>query len=294
MQAQQENYAIFSLKHPTKLRGEKIFYKPMVNKGDKTSIQVDSILHDRFVKLTTYYFPSYEKSTNVNAWSRKPLYTAVASEAEADMVLSGHFVIKAKSEISEQKFFETSSALGSPLPYYEVRPRNELSAEVVITYTYADKSMDTDTIVVFLESERKPKAKFHSLNELSAECDRKIKAEAYPLFHFIEQDKFFFKMFKLKVKDKDLKLENDRLVDLFKEGKVEEMGKIYKRIYAADPTPECANNIAMCYEILGNYPQAEEYYKQMPDFHTKMRMKPTMELYNYMLEIGLKPVLTEF
>ncbi len=62
---------------------------------------------------------------------------------------------------------------------------------------------------------------------------------------------------------------------------------IYKKIYDADNSnKEAAYNLGMYYELIGNYPKALTYYAIMPDFHTKMRMKNNMILFDYLNSIG--------
>ena len=66
--------------------------------------------------------------------------------------------------------------------------------------------------------------------------------------------------------------------DLLKKGEYEKAGVLCKKVNDAVNSPETSAMVGICYELVGNYPKANEYYKPFNDFHVKTRMKKSMKL----------------
>jgi hypothetical protein len=297
LSAQQGSFYKYSFIKETKVKGPKIFYENLENTGGNSNIDVNKIIHKR----VDFFFKTYSGTEKGNiqnhvAWTRdKALFEKVNSKADADVVIGGHYEILTHVDVEEKLFYERQSNVGGSIPYYEIRQTNTAEVNVVISYTYKDKFVDYDTIHIVKSYERKPKTKCRSIDELVAACEESLELQSYSLFKFYEVDDEWYKFVKVKTKDKGLKEELSTAKDLLVNGEIYKLGSIYKRIYEADNSnKEAAFNLAMCYELIGNYPKANEYYAKMPDFHAKVRMKDNMKLYNYLESIGANLLLKDF
>lgn len=165
---------------------------------------------------------------------------------------------------------------------------------MVFEFKYSDGNVVTDTAYKEFVSEKKDGKGLVSLDAQKGKTRKFLERELSDLTKVVGVDLIWYKFPKVKVKDKALKTEYKGAKDLLKENKIKELGKLYKKIYETTQAKEAAKCIAMCYEILGNYPKAEEYHQKMPDFATKTRMKQNMEVFNYLKEMGCELELAEF
>jgi hypothetical protein len=294
--AQQGQFYQFSLDKETKIRGSKIYFQEFANKGVESQIDVNALAKS----YIDFYFKTYsgvaaKKIQNHISWTRNPRFEAVNSQAEADVTIGGHYQIKTNAGAGEQLFFEQGNSVGGAIPYFESRQLNTAEVTVIISYTYKNKEVDYDTIFIQEESERKPGKKFLSVEDLLADCESKLKSNLYKTFTFYSHKDIWYKLLNVKTKDKVLKEELKTADNLFESGKIKELGNLFLRIYQAEPeNKEAAFNTAMCYELIGNYPKAEEYYAIMPDFHTKVRMKTNRALFDYLNNIGANLIVEDF
>ncbi len=292
LKAQKVALYTYQLGHPIKLKPGKIYIKPLTNKGDKTSIDVNAYLLETF----TYCFEPIGDADkdNPNVWSKQIWFQQTDQISEAQVVISGSYQISAKTEVEQYQFYESNTALANPIPYFEVRPKNKVDAEIIISYQYADKSMDYDTIRYSDESERKAGRKMKSLASMIETCDKNLKYEIERTIYWVDYVEAKYELEKVKISDKALKEEFKSASDLFKNKEIMKLGNLCKRIYETCPSKEAAFNLGVCYEWVGNYPQATKYYKQMPEFHTIARMKKCLIFFDYIHELGIETELVEF
>jgi len=294
--AQQGKFYQFKLIKNTKVRGSKIFYEGLKNRSEESQIDVDRIIHKNIdFFINTYSGNKKKKIQNHIAWINKSLFDIVNSAADADVIIGGYYLITTNVDIQEKLFYERQTNVGGAIPYYEFRQINTAEVEVVISYTYKDKSVEYDTIQIVKQYERKPNTKYVSVNQLLERCEKKLVLVSDKLFRFYSADYVWYKFQKVKTKDKALKEELKGAGDMLAAGEIYKLGNLYKRIYEADKTNKTAAfNLAMCYELIGNYPKAQEYYSVMPDFHTKVRMKENSLLFNYLESTGVNMILNDF
>ncbi len=295
--AQQGMFYQFKFKNETKLKGHKIYYENLTNNGDNMQINVNKILQKQLSFLfNTYAGISKKKIQNYISWTRDyPLFEKVNTATEADVVVGGHYIIKTYVDIEEKLAYERQTNIGGAIPYYEIRQTNTAEIHLVISYTYKDQSIYYDTIDIVKAYERKPKTKYVSLEQLLEKCQNTLSVKSSELFRFYTIDHIWYKFPKVKSKDKALKQELKDAGDLLASGEIYKLGNLYKRIYEADNSNKTAAFcLAICYELIGNYPKAEEYYAIMPNFHAKIRMKENRVLYNYLISIREKLPLKDF
>lgn len=290
--AQQEEYYSYSLANTTPLRSI-IFYQQLKNTGDQTGINVDTIVYNKILKhTTTHYRSNYDDQDAVN-WLSKPLFSFTENKDEADVIVSGNYSIDKINSSTEILKYETSSDFSSPIPYFEVETINSVEVKVFLNYLYSDNSVLKDTTIITHKDIRKPNKKFTSIEDLQSKCQNELVSKIKSKYRFIEINKHNYKFPKVKVSS-DFKEEYKTAKSLLGEGDFMELGNLYKGIYEDKQSKEAAYCLAICYELVGNYPKALEYYKQMPDFHTKTRMKKSMILFDYLNEIGVETTLADF
>lgn len=294
--AQQGNFYQFKLTGETKLKGDKVFIEDLVNEGDETPLDINNLFKERLETHLKPYGKGNKKAKNFNATSHEGFFKKTDNKEDANVVVGGTYFIETNSDVEEKLFYETQTNLGAAIPFYEIRQKNSVKIQLAISYTYKDNSTVYDTIYAEKYSERKPGKKFYSIEELLEDCEKNISSDLYRLFSFYETNYTWYKFEKkVKTKNKELKEKLKGAKDLLKEGKIYELGSLYKQAYEEDNSnQDAAYNLAMCYELIGNYPKAEEFYAKRPDFHTKTRMKSNMEFYRYMESIGANLILRDF
>jgi len=290
--AQKVAFTSYQLEHPIKLKGGKILFNPLKNNGKETSIDINGYVQQALDKKFKPVSGSPE--TNPFVWVTKPWFEKATNAKEASVVVSGSFKISAETEIEQHQFYETWSALSNPIPYFEVRPKNKVVAEVIISYQYTDKTMDYDTISYNEESERKAGRRMKGLMDMVKTCENTLKYEINNCFHLVNYEEAKYQLEKVKISDKALKEEWKGSGDLLKDHDIMKLGNLCKRIYEDSPSKEAAFNLGICYERVGNYPKATEFYKKMPEFHTIARMKKQLILFDYLHEIGVETELVDF
>lgn len=296
LSAQEGYFYQFKKKSDTKVKGSKIYYKNLENKGENQSINVNEIIKSNL----DFYFKTWsgnakKKVQNHISWTTNPLFEKADKEEEADVIISGNYEITTDVSIKEKLFYERKQSVGGAIPYYEIRQTNMASVEIVISYTYRDKSVVYDTISIVNKYERKPNTKYQSIEQLLTKCDKTLNLKVYNTFAFYTTEKIYYKFLKVKTSYKELKVELKEVNTMLSNGEIEKLGKLYQRIYESDKSnKDAAFNVAICYELIGNYPKAEEYYAINPDFHAKARMRTNRILFDYLKEIGANVKLKDF
>ncbi len=292
VKSQQADYYSYTLRNDTPLRA-KIFYNSLINIGVNNDINVDSMLYGSIVKNANRIYRGNIKANSSVSWLLSPLITIIDNKNDADVVISGTYLLEKNNNITEKVMYETSSKYVSQIPYFEVESVNEVNLVAIINYQYVNNTV-VDTIVINFDSKRGPRTKQKSLAKLVSNCEKELGNKLYYKFDFIKRTVHNYKFTKVKVKDKSLKEEYKSAKNFLKDGHIVKLGSFYKKAYEESGSKEAAYCLGICYELAGNYPKALEYYKQMPDFHTKTRMKNSMKLYNYLSEMGVKLQVENF
>ncbi|MBI9035257.1 MAG: hypothetical protein JEZ03_12370 [Bacteroidales bacterium] len=296
IQAQRAEFPNYTLEKPSKLRAGKIFFKELKNMGNLDTVDINKkvkkVLEARLHPLVSKEWAAGEGKV-YNSWYQQQWFEKTNNPKDAAVQISGSYRVDAQTEVNQNLFYETASSLANPIPYFDVRPINRVNAEVIITYTYADKTKDADTLRYFDESEGRKGYKIRSLAKMVSQSMKSLNHDISSSFNYVDYHQEVYLLEKVKIKDKALKDEYKQIKDLWKEKKVFEAANLFKRIYEKEQNKEAAYNLGMCYELIGNLEQADEYYSLLPNFHTKTRMKAHWEFFNYLKEIGVEPRLIE-
>lgn len=284
--AQQAKYYSYTLVQNTPLRAQ-IYFQEFSNAGDKTDLDLNNYIYEKILAKTQQKYGPTKKANNANVWLLEPLFSITNNKNEADVIISGTYSLK-KEHTSEEKLqHETSSNFGTPIPYFEQKTTNKVQIQILFQYEYKDQSILLDTLTVSQINQKSPGKKFKTIKELEEKCFNDLNMAFYKKFDLIKRKAHYYKLPKVKVKNKALKAEYKTASDLLENAEIIKLGKLYQRIYNTEPSKEAAYCLGACYELIGNIPKAQEYYNQMPDFHTKTRIKNTRKLYDYLLEIDL-------
>jgi hypothetical protein len=288
--AQKEEFTVYSLKNHTLLKGPSNYFEPLENKGTKDFVEVNGRLqelHSKRIQVPT-------ENPNWNQLIYGGLFEAAPDPNSADVTVSGYYTAESAGMRDEVAFVESGTHIGSPIPYFEWRITNRASLDVVLSFNYSDGSTAFDSISIVKESEQKPGAKLKPLRELEASCAKAFQNSFYYQFNFIDSEKRWIEFPGIKVKDKQLKGDYKQAKSWIKDHELIKLGQLFKRIYEAEGEDEAAVCLGLCYELLGNYPAAEQLFEGRSDFHIKARLKKELELYHYLQEIGAKIHLVEF
>jgi hypothetical protein len=288
--AQKEEFTVFSLKNTTLLRGPSIYFKPLENRGAKDFVDVNGRLQERFEKRTE---PPAD-NPNWNQLIYGGLFQAAPDPLSANVVVSGYYTAESVSARDEVAFVESGTHIGSPIPYFEWRITNRASLDVVLSFTYQDGNVAFDSISIVKESEQKAGKKTKPLKELEESCAESFQYAFNNQFNFIDFNNRWIEFPSVKVKDKQLKDEYKQARSWMKNNEKVKLGQLFKRIYEAEGRDEAAVCLGLCYELMGNYPAAEQLFEGRSDFHIKARLKKELELFRYLQEIGANIHLVDF
>ena len=263
----------------------KYYLKSFTNKGETSNKDLEETVDKYLRKLNS-------KVSKDALWLNKPWIVPVESDSEADIILSGEYLYTSNSTVGEMVYKEKT---GNPkLPYFVTNTENVVDLKIVFTFEYKDGSpTQTDTINIVKKSIKAPGKPFIPLGELEEKVTNHSNSKLHYYTSIRSGKKVALNFPKVKIKDKALKTEYASIKKLYKEGEYIEAGKVVKKVYEAQKTPELAHALGICYELIGNYPKAAEYYKIKTDFHANVRMKQNMALLDYVKSLGYEPEFKE-
>ncbi len=290
---QEANYCQFSKKADTPLR-HKYLIKPLVNKGKAGTMDIQKTIDKAFAESFKPYGGGNKKFNNVNSWSQQEFFIPVKNAAEADVVITGTYKAVKETMVDEKKFQEKGNNFNSPVTYFEARSVNKADMLVILNFKYKNGTSVNDTIQKSFTSERKKGKTITSLDDMEEKSLKHLESSLNKYFWVIDREQAWFKFPKVKIKDKALKEDFKAAKQLANDGKIVELGQLYRKIYEAEKQNEAFIAIGMCFELLGNYQKANEYYKNFNDFETKTRMKSQVAALEYLQTLGFKPEFVDF
>ncbi|MFW6352641.1 MAG: hypothetical protein ACOC2E_09650 [Bacteroidota bacterium] len=280
--AQQGEFSKWSLQRETPLR-HKIFVDKFENKGSNNDVDFGQVVKDYLSEPKDTYL---SKDTKI--------FVPAQNKQEADVVVSGEYVYNNNSEVIEKSFLERSTSYASRVPYFEIRVKNSADLNLVFHFNYKDGTSATDTLIHEEFSETSDKGELKSQVVLEENTLKEVRNRLFTYTDITDYDRYWVKMPKIKIKDKELKSQYKEMSKYLKEGKVKELGAFYLKLYEEKQSQELAQCIGICYDLIGNYEKAEQYYEGLNDFATNIRMKDQLELDNYIRELGVTISVEDF
>jgi hypothetical protein len=202
-----------------------------------------------------------------NPWLTTELYQLVDDPANADIVLSGTYSITA-TEVANKDKKLTKEAKGFhyqlPYSYFSYALSNTASIEVMMNVY----KREVDKVVFELPYNKEVKdvkTANYSKPRIRSKADLVKTAVSYAmnampnyLCPTLVAKEYDFR--RVKTKDKELKESLKNAKKLLRDAQIKEAGKIFLAAYDAEKDRDAAYNVAMCYELIGNYTKANEYY----------------------------------
>ncbi|MDF1548858.1 MAG: hypothetical protein P1P88_13625, partial [Bacteroidales bacterium] len=234
-----------------------------------------------------------------NPWAKTDLY--VITEDKAQAIFSGKYQASG-DEKSDEKLVDTKEQTGFyyqiPYSYYEY------SESANITYT---GSMDVfkkelNKVVYSIPLEKKDrfekKAEYKKPNSpglsgITNSVAQKVQAEV--IAQFVPRlVSITYEFEKIKEKDKTFKDDIKSAKKLIKDDKIKEAGVLYKKICDGTNDANAALNTAMCYEMIGNYTKAKEYYEKTGNQKNVDRIIQLIGVRDLYIKLGREVVEGEF
>ncbi len=264
----------------------KYYFKSFSRVGEKALPALEEAIEKNLVSTTA-------AKENNDYWMYKDWAYSVADESQADYTIFGEYNYNSGITIGEGLYSETQGKVR--LPYFIRTKENRADLDVIFTFDYKDDSpRRKDTLSVHKKSMEIPGKKFYHVEQLEAQLEDMMRAKVNDYKALINAKEVQINFPKVKIKDKSLKTEYATINKLLKDGEYEKAGRIVKKVYEANNTPELSQALGICYELVGNYPQATKYYKALPNFHIRVRMKKNMAMLKQAKAMGYAPEFIEF
>ena len=242
-----------------------------------------------------------------NPWITTKLYEITDTKTEADYVITGEYQFSSSTSSSNNPVFikETSSAEPKiPVCYYEFTKSSSASVDgkifinangndtPVLTLPFEKKLGDSKT-----KAMEKPSVKSAG-SFITAVSNAAINQYKFYFSPVIAAKTYKFKNLKGEERDynKKLRKQEREIKDLADKGDVMSIGKMYKEILTHKlKDPDEGNlNLAMCYEIIGNYTKAKEHYEKSGDKGALNQINKLIENRNKLAALGMEVTENDF
>ena len=286
--------------------GGKVFVEPLVNTGEKApdfgakySATLSALINKDAAdkgKIKGVY----------NSWYTNKLYTVVNSESDADYIINGTYLIDASSSY---KYTEIKSiAKLSNIPYFTYQHTNSLNASLNATLNVVSASSSSVLTTIPIKKSKSDNKVRYIHNDGPFNADNYIKdiakktirgyggiftpkyvAKNYS-FKKAKANKKTMEKADFKATKKELKTQGKALKVLAEQGKIKEMGAMYLKIAAMGDKiknlDKVDNDIAYCYELIGNYTKAKTYYTKAGDSKSLEQLTKLVEMQQLIKKMG--------
>jgi len=294
--------------------GGKVYVQPLINTGEKAP-NFGSRFSTALSTLINNNSASSGKIKGVyNSWYTNKLYSVVNSAEEANYVIGGTYNIKATSNY---EFVENKSITKtSKIPYYYYSHINSAKASLNGSLTVQDASSSNILSTMPLSASKSDSKTRYLHNDGQLDADKYIEVIAKKTINgysglFTPQyvaKKYSFKKVKankksmekadFKATKKELKTQQKAIKILAEQGKIKEMGNAYLKLAAmGDKIKNMEKvdiDIAYCYELIGNYTKANEYYTKANDTKSMQQIAKLIEYQEMMKKMGHDVTEEEF
>jgi len=230
-----------------------------------------------------------------NPWMHTNLYNTTDNKDEATYVISGEYSFTTKHEKSYNEKSGVESADSLPFVYYEFYEKS--TATVVGTVIITDIETDTEVARIPFSKELIDEDK-----KIMEHASSKDPMSLIPTLSddFVHSFRYKFSAVKvpyeynfpkIKPENKELKKEfreyKRNLKDLADEGKLNELHTMYLEIQQKEDSPEVNESLGMCYEIIGNYTKAKEYYDKCDNAQRNIGLVQQINIQNTLKDLGI-------
>ncbi|MBI9066869.1 MAG: tetratricopeptide repeat protein [Salinivirgaceae bacterium] len=296
----------YELKMPAKIiaGGGSVFVKALENGGKLEQGFGESFGKALKTQLDKETIGQKSGTKCFNPWYTTKLYKTADGESQADFIISGSYAINGDesktSTVNSSK--EKLEGLSKPVTYYyysyTASSKASLVGSIVVT-----KKDGSKTIEIPLKGDKSKsetgylkKESVASVSSFARELSKKQIATYQSMFSpTFDEKNYRFK--NVKTKDKVLKKEfkaNEKAIkNQLKADNLHEAAKLYLELESKEKSENLSYNIGMCYELIGNFTKALEYYNNagdkgaLKDINELIKLKTTFESLGLKVEEGV-------
>ncbi|MBN1250949.1 MAG: hypothetical protein JXA16_02365 [Bacteroidales bacterium] len=304
-QMQAQSVKSYIIQSPSKalLNVKEIFVEGFENEGQEFDNLKDIVKNGlKFAFSNDHYgISDADVKINFNPWAKTDLYKIIDDNEKAQAIFTGKYKATG-DEKSSEKLVDTKEQAGFyyqiPYSYYEYSESANISYSGSMDVFKKELNKVVYTIPLEKNDEFEKKANYKKpnslgLNGVTNSVAQKIQAEV--IVQFVPRlVPITYEFEKIKSKDKTLKEDIKEAKKLAKDDKVKEAGVLYKKICDQTNDADAALNTAMCYEMIGNYTKAKEYYEKTGNQKNVNRIIQLIALRDLYIKLGREVVEGEF
>ena len=242
-----------------------------------------------------------------NPWITTKVYEITDSKDAADYIITGDYEVGSSSSSSNKAVYiaETGSVTPKiPVCYYDYTISNSATIKGNLHVTAKGqatpmKSLPIDVNKGSSKTKAMEQPDVESASSYIAAAEKEAIQKYQYYFSPVIKSKTY-KFNKLKAEDKaqkkTFKQYTSDLKDMADKNDIMSMGKLYKSITTMQlkDMQEGYMNMAMCYEIIGNYTKAKEFYEKAGDKSAIAEIKKLISNRDKLAPLGLNVVENDF
>ncbi len=242
-----------------------------------------------------------------NPWLTTKIYEVTDAKADADYIISGEYEISSSSSKSNKEVWikETNDNNPKiPVCYYNYTISNSATVKGNLFLKTKGEDAAYKTLPF---NQKKGKSKTKALEApnvkpastyVSSAKSAAIKQYEYFFSPIIIGKKYNFKNLRGEDRDqrKQLRKERREIKDLADKGDIMTIGKMYIESLKMNlkDKEDGFLNVGMCYEIIGNYTKAKEYYEKSGDKGALKDINQLISDRNILAKMGLEVIEKDF
>jgi len=278
--------------------GGKVYVEPLVNTGEKAPEFGNKYSATLSALINKNAADKGRIKGVYNSWYTNKLYTVVSSESDADYIIKGTYLIEASSSY---KYTEIKSiAKLSSIPYFTYQHTNSVKASLNGTLNVVNASSSNILTTVPLTATKSDSKIRYIHNDGPLNADNYIKDIAKKTirgYSGVFTPKYVAKKYSFKkAKANKKSMEKADFKATKKELKAQQkaikilaaMGNKIKNISKVE------NDIAYCYELIGNYTKAKTYYTKAGDSRSLEQLTKLIDMQQFIKKMGHDVTEEEF
>jgi tetratricopeptide (TPR) repeat protein len=289
--------------------GSPICIKPLINLEDSTNNTFGKKYSEKF--KTAFTNPIIGKKAGVkmfNPWYTTEIYDLTENEADAKYVITGEYSSSSSSSTTSKEYItaETSSSNDPKIPFvfYEYTSTTAGSVNGKLTVfqsssnqivkEYPFEKSNSDSKSQYLKSIKSTSKS----SLLKKSKDQAISQHILAFSPYFNVYTFNFENIKSDDKDynKELRKQRKELKDYANAGQLEKLALVYIDMLTKDikNTEDLHYNLGMCYEMLGNFTKAKEYYDKSTNSEAIKRINTLIQYRDIYETLGIEIIENDF
>jgi tetratricopeptide (TPR) repeat protein len=239
----------------------------------------------------------------LNPWMTTKIYETTENKEEANYIIEGEYEYETSlnrghkahkiSEISGDSlpvFFYEYTASSNAKLIGKVFIKDNKADKIIKEYTFSKTKEDSKSQYMDKPNVQSPAEFFSGLNNAV------IVDYRYMLNPIKREFKYDFPRLSPDSKDyrKDFKEGRSKLRNLAKDDNVKEIAKVLFALQKIEDNEDVNLSLGMCYEMIGNYTKAKEYYSKSGDSDATARITEQIQIRDQLKELGVEINEPEF